>query len=292
VTERSVANPVAGATALGVGILAAILAVVLAFSVFAKPSGAQGVQITVEPTTVGFGALEVTANPETRTITIRNTGTTDVEIGGASTTITGPDAGDFDLLSEVLDTLTGDPLLDPDTGLPADLSAGVTVGAGDAVDLQVNFDASAEGTRDAVLELTDTADTLIQEINLTGTGTANDPNLQPGAQQDCTVTGTNNGETLTGTSGDDIICALGGRDRVNGLGGSDTIRGGGGNDRLVDPSANPNPTSTSSTEADRLNGETGKDRINSRDGAGDDVVNGGPGRDRIKKDKGDQGRRR
>src|SRR5215211_6548773 len=199
-----------GVRIMGAPMLAATLAALLVAFVLAKPSGAADSTVTVEPTTVGFGALEVSANPETRTITIKNTGSTDVEIGGASTTITGPDAGDFDLLTQVRDAITGLPL-------PGDLTTGVTIGAGDTAEFQVSFDASAAEVRNAVLELTDTAGNPLQDVNLTGTGV----NQLPQAAPDCTITGTSNGETLTGTPDDDVICALGGNDQVNGLGGSE-----------------------------------------------------------------------
>jgi hypothetical protein len=252
-------------------VLAATLAALLAVFVLAKPSGAQETIVTVEPTEVGFGAVEVSANPETRTISIKNTGATTLVIGGVD--ISGTDADDFDLVTTI------DPL------------NGLSVGAGDTVSLEVGFDPATEGAKEATLVLNNLLGQAIPgapQINISGTGV----NVEPTAPAACTIVGTDNGEVLTGTPDDDVICALGGRDRVNGLGGSDTIHGGRGNDRLVDPSANPKPTSPTSLEADKLYGQGGKDRINSKDGDSNDVVNGGPGRDRIKKDKGDQGRRR
>jgi len=299
VTERSVANPVAGATALGVGILAAILAVVLAFSVFAKPSGAQVTpapgELTVEPVELGFGGVQVNTDDD-RTVTITNTGGTTLTIGGVKFTdpVTGEEivGGPFSLAEPLP---TGGIVLQPNASTPLELDirfAPKAEDTGETSKAVLTFiERRIDGTLGDTIALVDQAGNTVQGIDLTGTGTANDPNLQPGAQQDCTVTGTNNGETLTGTSGDDIICALGGRDRVNGLGGSDTIRGGGGNDLLVDPSASPNPATSTNAEADKLYGQGGKDRINSKDGDGNDLVKGGPKFDKINKDAGDQGKK-
>jgi len=269
-----------GVHIMGAPILAALAALLVAF-VLAKPSEAADSSIKFEPTNVGFGAVEVSANPETRTITIKNTGSTDVQIGGASTTITGPDAGDFNLLPQVRDAVT-------DLPLPGDLTTGVTIGAGETAQFDVTFDASAAEVRNAVLKLTDTSGNPLQDVNLTGSGV----NQLPQAASDCTIIGTNNGETLTGTPEDDVICALGGNDQVNGLGGSDTLRGGGGNDRLIDTTASRSVSNPNSPEADKLYGGAGRDRLNSKDGDGADMVNGGPQRDRVKKDKGDRGKRR
>jgi Ca2+-binding RTX toxin-like protein len=280
---------------ISAAMLAALLAALLAVFVLAKPSGAQTTAtLTVDQTEVGFGAVLVddplTGTFATRTITVTNNGDDPIVIGGVK--LTG-DAG------EILDFSTN---IDPVNGL--------TVEAGGTNEFVVKFDPSVEGTREATLTLLEglldgavitlTGETInlvneagdtVTGVDVSGSGTQTDPTSQPGAEG-CTIVGTNNGETLTGTPDDDIICALGGRDRVNGLGGSDTSRGGGGNDLLVDPSATPSATNPNGPEADRLYGEGGKDRINSRDGAGDDFVNGGPKRDRIKKDKGDQGKRR
>jgi Ca2+-binding RTX toxin-like protein len=247
------------------------LASLLAAFVLAKPSGAQTQTITVNPSEVGFGAVEVSANPETRTISIKNTGATTLVIGGVD--ISGTNAGDFSLATTI------DPL------------NGLSVGAGDAVTLDVNFDPATAGAKEAILTLNDLLGQAIPgapQINISGTGVT----VAPPAPADCDIVGTDNGETLTGTPDDDVICALGGNDQVNGLGGSDTLRGGRGKDRLVDTTASRSPTNPSAPEADKLFGETGRDRINSKDGDGADMVNGGPQRDRIRKDKGDQGKRR
>ena len=246
------------------------LASLLAAFVLAKSSGAQTQTITVNPSEVGFGAVEVSASPETRAISIKNTGDTTLVIGGVD--ISGTDAGDFSLATTI------DPL------------NGLSVGAGDAVTLDVNFDPATAGAKEATLTLKNLLGQAIPgapQINVSGTGVTVAPTA-PG----CDIVGTDNGETLTGTPDDEVICALGGNDQVNGLGGSDTLRGGRGKDRLVDTTASRSPTNPSAPEADKLFGETGRDRINSKDGDGADMVNGGPQRDRIRKDKGDQGKRR
>ena len=260
---------------ISAAMLVAMLAALLAVFVLAKPSGA-ATTVTVDPLTVGFGTDVVGGTATTpRTILVTNNGSTTVTIGGASTTITGPDAGDFDLLPQVIDTLTGLPLLGED------LTTGVILGAGETVELQVQFNASAAEVRDAVLKLTDDTGNTLQNVNLTGTGVNQ---LNPDAvSQGCTIIGTNRRDTLTGTPGDDVICALRGSDRADGRGGDDTIRGGRGKDRLKDRIG---------ADADKLFGQGGIDRLNSRDGDGNDVVNGGPKRDKVRKDKGDLGKRR
>jgi hypothetical protein len=192
-------------------------------------------------------------------------------VGGVD--ISGTNASDFSLATTI------DPL------------NGLTVRAGEAATLDVNFDPATEGVKDALLTLDDlTGNPLagVAQVNVTGTGVQ----AQPAAAPDCTIIGTSNGETLTGTPDDDVICALGGNDQVNGLGGSDTLRGGGGKDRLVDTTASRSVSNPNSPEADKLFGERGRDRINSKDGDGADMVNGGPQRDKVRKDKGDQGKRR
>jgi Ca2+-binding RTX toxin-like protein len=241
-------------------VLAATLAALLAVFVLAKPSGAQETIVTVEPTEVGFGAVEVSANPETRTISIKNTGAITLVIGGVD--ISGTNADDFDVVTNI------DPL------------NGLSVGAGDTVTLEVSFDPATEGAKEASLVLNNLLGQAIPgapQINISGTGVT----VQPDAPAECTIVGTDNGETLTGTPAQDVICALGGNDRANGLGDNDKIRGGLGKDRLFDNAGQ-----------DQLLGEGNKDRLNAKDGEGGDVLSGGPGRDRIKKDKGDQGKKR
>jgi len=260
-----------------VAVLAALVAALLAVFVLAKPSGAQGTQITVEPMTVGVGADEVdgTVSTSKSSILVTNTGSSAVQIGGVNADINIPNLnnlGDFDLLTTVKNAITGVPL-------PGDINTGVTLGAGETAELQVSLNASAKGTRDAVLKLTDDAGNLLEKVNLTGTGV----NQLPAAAPDCTHTGTNGRDKITGTAGPDVICALGGNDVVNPLGGNDTARGGGGKDRLKDKA---------SADADSLYGQGSVDTLNAKDGDGNDEVNGGAKRDRVRKDKADQGRRR
>jgi hypothetical protein len=61
-------------------VLAATLAALLAVFVLAKPSEAADVQLTVEPSEVGFGEVQVDTTDK-GTITTRNTGGTAVTIG-------------------------------------------------------------------------------------------------------------------------------------------------------------------------------------------------------------------
>jgi Ca2+-binding RTX toxin-like protein len=284
VTERSVANPVAGATALGVGILAAILAVVLAFSVFAKPSGAQTTPLTltveVDPAQVNFGTAVTDdrvfeGTVVTKEITVTNDGPTPITIGGVE--LTG-DAG------EILDFSTN---IDPDSGL--------TVAAGGTNTFEVTFNPDAEGTREAVLTFTeglvdgtiadvivlvDESGETVQGIDLTGTGTNPNTNPNPTPAADCTIVGTPGDDNIPGTSGNDVICAMGGNDTVTSSDGNDVIRGGSGKDRLTDLSG-----------TDKLYGQGSGDRLKTKDGQPGDTVKGGPKFDRVAKDKGDVGKK-
>lgn len=245
---------------ISAAMLAATLAALLAVFVLAKPSQAEATTVTVEPTQVGFGAVMVSADPETRTITIRNTGTTALVIGGVD--ITGTNADDFSLATTI------DPL------------KGLTVRAGDVATLDVNFDPLTEGVKNATLTLNDLLGGTVPgapQVSLTGAGTTVDPNFQQGAQADCTITGTNNGEVLTGTPGSDIICGLGGNDKIKPLGGKDVTRAGSGKDRVTDKAG----------KGDKLLGQRGGDRLNARDG-NRDLLKGGGGKDRCVKNKGDR----
>jgi Ca2+-binding RTX toxin-like protein len=255
VNKSSLVNPVAGATGVFIALAAALVAaLVAAFFVFgAKEAEAQEQTITIEPTEVGFGAVQLTADPQNRTITVTNNGATSLVIGGFN--ISGLNADDFDLVTTI------DPL------------NGLSVGAGEAATLDVSFDPVTEGVKEANLILTglggvDLVGALPVELSGTGVTVAAPPG--------CTITGTDRGEVLTGTPGPDTICGLGGNDRINGLGGNDTLYDGSGRDTIVDKSG-----------TDQLFGERGRDRLNAKDGSGGDKVSGGPGRDRIRKDRGD-----
>jgi len=245
--------------------MAAVLAAALLalFIVGVKPAESQApppVTLTVEPTTIGFGAAEVDGTISTRTITVTNTGSTPIIIGDVDFL---GGLGDFDLVTSI--------------GL-----SGLTVGAGESTTLDVSFDPSDVGVKEATLNLTDLlggaiglvdqAGNVVEGIDLTGTGV----DVLPTAPADCTIIGTNNGEVLTGTPLADVICALGGNDTVDGLAGDDTIRGGSGGDTIV-----------GGPGKDRLLGEGGKDVINARDGAKGDFLKGGPGKDKFVKDRGD-----
>jgi len=256
------------------------LALVLAFAT-AKPSGAADAILTVDQTEVGFGAEQVEGSVLTRTITVTNTGSDPITIGGVDL------AGDA---GEILDFTTS---IDPANGLKVD--------GGGTNTFTISFDPSAAGTRDAVLTLLEglvdgTTGNLIgltgqpvglvsetgqtvQGINLSGSGTQGDPIAQPGAQADCDIVGTPQGETLTGTSNPETICGLGGGDKINGLGANDIMRGGAGNDRIIDKKGK-----------DKLLGQGGRDVLNAKDGQRGDLLKGGGGKDRAAKNKGDKAR--
>lgn len=235
-------------------LLAAVLAVLVTFT--ARPTIAQQAQtVTISPSEIGFGATEITAAPQTRTVTITNSGTSDLVVGGVN--FAGVAPGTFT-------TSIG--------------TSGLTVGAGQTATFDVLFDPTTQGVQTATGSLVDLlGNTIPSTPQFTATGIG--VNQLPAADGDCTIVGTNNGETLTGTPQADVICALGGADRVNGLGGNDTIRGGMGNDRLTDSSGK-----------DKVLGQGGKDTLNTRDRAGGDLLKGGGGKDRAIKDKKDRAR--
>ncbi len=238
-----------------VALVAVALAVVLAaLFAFAKPAQTQEQTIIIEPTQIGFGAVEVSANAQTRTVTISNNGTIDLVIGGVD--ILGTNADAFGLATTI----------SPE---------GLIVGAGDVATFDVSFDPLTEGAQSATLTLTDLLGNILPgapSVDLSGTGVT----VLPPADADCSIRGTDSDEVLTGTPGNDVICALGGNDTVDGMAGDDIIKGGNGGDTLVGGSGK-----------DRLLGQSGKDVLNARDNAKGDFLKGGPGKDRFVKDRGD-----
>lgn len=121
----------------------------------------------------------------------------------------------------------------------------------------------------------------------------------------CTIVGTVGPDTLRGTPGPDVICGLGGGDVILGLGGNDVIYAGpgddivdagSGNDRVYGGSGNDrlaggfgNDTLDGGRGRDVELGGPGADMLVARDGE-KDTVNGGPGRDRGRIDRGLDGR--
>jgi Ca2+-binding RTX toxin-like protein len=242
-------------------LLAAMLAALTALAILDHPrsSEAQETQtVTINPSDIGFGAVELTASPETRTVSVTNTGTTSITIGSV----------DF---SGLLGTGTANitAVLGP---------GGLTVGAGETKVFDVSFDPLTAGFTQVTGTLKDLSGVEIQgapQVTVSGTGVA----ATPAGSPNCTIVGTGRGETLTGTSNHDVICGMGGNDRINGLGGNDVERGGMGNDRIIDHKGK-----------DKLLGQGGRDSLNSRDHARGDVLKGGGGKDRAVKDRKDRAR--
>jgi Tol biopolymer transport system component len=98
---------------------------------------------------------------------------------------------------------------------------------------------------------------------------------EPAWQASCTLRGTAGNDVLVGTSGNDRICGFGGNDVIRGRGGDDVILGGDGNDTLLGGAGR-----------DLVFGGRGNDTLLGRDGTRD-VLDGGPGRDRIRADHAD-----
>jgi hypothetical protein len=94
---------------------------------------------------------------------------------------------------------------------------------------------------------------------------------------DCTIIGTSGNDTLNGTPQADVICALEGNDTINSSGGNDILRGGPNDDTLVDLSG-----------TDQLSGGPGADQLNTKDGVGQDRVDGGDNVDSCTRDTGDK----
>ena len=127
--------------------------------------------------------------------------------------------------------------------------------------------------------------TRVYVINLDGSGeTRVTPRLSrntcgaadedPDWQPRCTRYGNNRNNRVTGTAGRDVLCALAGRDIIRAGGGDDVVLGGDGNDVIFGGSGK-----------DWLFGSAGSDLILARDGT-PDIVNGGPGRDQARIDRG------
>lgn len=106
------------------------------------------------------------------------------------------------------------------------------------------------------------------------------------------VRGTEGNDTLRGTAGNDVICGGGGNDTIRGGAGNDTIYGDAGNDTLLGEAGNDilqggagDDALTGGPGLDRLFGGAGNDRLDAKDGA-KDVVDGGPGTDSARTDRG------
>jgi len=239
-------------------VLATILAALLVAFVAARPSEAADPIVVVEPTEVGFGAVEVGQDSKTNTIYVRNNGDTTLNLG---LDILGVSLADFELVGHSL----GDVL---------------TIAPGTSEPVQIKFSPSGPGESLATLNLTTLADPLNPvEVDLSGTGITQNPNQQPEAQANCDITGTPGRDVLTGTPQRDVICGLGGRDSINGRGANDIERGGSGNDRMIDKKGK-----------DKLLGQGGRDRLNTRDHHRGDLLKGGARKDSAIKDKGDRAR--
>ena len=240
-------------------VLATTLATLLVIFMAARPSEAADPILTIAPSSVDLGSVTVGAAPETQTVTVTNTGSTTLVLGGVD--ILGVDSGSF----------TTD--INPLTGL--------TVLAGDTATFHVSFDPLKTGLQTAQLTFDSVTDTLggavtgvqVPTVSLTGQGVSvNNPG-------NCTITGSNNSETLRGTAGKDVICGLGGNDKINGLRANDLLKGGPGKDRITDKRGR-----------DRLLGQGGRDSLRARDGNRGDLLKGGGGKDRCAKDKRDRAR--
>lgn len=271
----------------GLQVGAAIVLVVLGFSLFDKPRGASAAP---GPTDLALTKTD-NADPVTQgdtfiyTIVVKNQGTNDATdvvviddlpsqvdyVSAASTAGTCQRAG-----SKVTCTLGQ---------LDAGLNAQVTI------TVKADNDGTASNTATVTTTVVDPDATNNQATQTTvinkKTTTPKTKKQKKSKGASCaapTIIGTAGNDALTGTRGGDVIASLGGDDRVSGLGGKDlictgpgadfvsagpggdTVIGGGGPDSLF-----------GNTGDDLLKGKSGRDRL--RGNAGDDFLNGGRGRD-------------
>ena len=129
--------------------------------------------------------------------------------------------------------------------------------------------------------------TSIYIANLNGSGlkrvltasvaAAADPDVQPG----CNFTGTPRHDVIRGTSGPDLICYSAGGDTIYGRGGNDVIFGGLGGDTIYGGAGNDLIQSggNHSIKGDRIYGGPGDDFLTGSPLA--DYINGGSGNDRV-----------
>jgi uncharacterized delta-60 repeat protein len=108
------------------------------------------------------------------------------------------------------------------------------------------------------------------------------------------LVGTSGADSLRGTASADAISGGGGRDRIAGLGGGDCLSGGAGSDVLSGGGGNDTLNGGSGNDVLRagagrnvLRGGSGSDGLDARNGRRD-VVNCGPGTDRVVADMGDR----
>lgn len=253
-----------------VALVAALMVALLTIAMTGeRTQAAEENVLTVNPSEVGFGGIEVGTSADARTITIKNPDSSNESITIGGIQLGGAGAGPFSATPQVLI---------PPTGL--------TLAPGEDLKVDVGFSPTGvitdpQNFLSEVRIIEQNTNEVLKTVQVAGTalppGTV--PNSQPGAQPDCTITGTNQDEPLTGTPLADVICGLGGNDRINGLGGNDVMRGGTGNDRIMDKAG-----------VDKLFGQGGKDTLNAKDKGRGDVLKGGGGKDRIVKDKKDRGR--
>jgi RTX calcium-binding nonapeptide repeat (4 copies)/WD40-like Beta Propeller Repeat len=133
-------------------------------------------------------------------------------------------------------------------------------------------DPSHVATRLYMINLDGSGETRVTPHGSRNSCDANDKD--PDWQPRCTQYGSNRNNRLAGTGGRDVVCALAGRDIIRAGPGDDVVLGGAGNDVIYGGSG-----------SDWLFGSAGNDLIMARDG-NPDIVNGGPGRDRARIDRG------
>jgi hypothetical protein len=100
--------------------------------------------------------------------------------------------------------------------------------------------------------------------------------------------GTHGPDKLRGEAGSDLVLGLAGRDRLQGGGGDDCLHGGAGRDRVSGGAGDD--LLAGGRQVDRIYGGAGDDEVKARRGRAD-VVDCGPGEDRVTVGRGDVTRR-
>ncbi len=118
-------------------------------------TGTGGLTVTVSPSTLSFGKVNVGTTSPTKNVTVTNTGSAAVSISNIG--ITGTNAGDFGQTN----------------------NCGSSLGVGASCTIGVAFTPTVTGKRSAVLSISDNADGSPQQVTLTGFGTQPAVNLNP-----------------------------------------------------------------------------------------------------------------
>jgi hypothetical protein len=130
-----------------------------------------------------------------------------------------------------------------------------------------------------------------------GPSTCDNPGVTPltvGTAGEDVLVGTSGRDVLNGLGGDDCVFGLANADRMSGGTGKDLLSGSSGDDRIKGDAGadrlnggNGNDSITPGAGTDRVSAQGGNDTISARDGDRD-IIDCGPGRDKVTADRNDQ----